>query len=125
MQTLFALGVGFALGGFFYMYMYNKKNHKRRTFSRISGGGFRYTSRSVETGIGSDSIISQMEFLFKRDGKVVVEFIDNEEIHLTTLGTLKDELVDDKLDEMKKLIKENLSQDQINPHAEEVGGKNG
>lgn len=108
LQTLFALGVGFVLGGFFYMYMYNKKIHRRKSYSRISGGGFRYTSRSGEKGITSDSIISQMQFLYKRDGKVVVDFMDDEEIHLTTLETLKDEFADAKLNDIKDLIKESL-----------------
>lgn len=108
MQTLFILVIGFVLGGTFYMYMYNKRIYKRKSYSRISGDGFRYSSRSGENGESSDSIISQMQFLYKRDGKVVVDFIDDEEIHLTTLGTLKDELVDAKLKDIKNLIKESL-----------------
>jgi len=108
LQTLFILGVGFALGGLFYMYINNKHTHKRKSYSRMSGEGFRYSNRPGEGGVTSEAIISQMQFLYKRDGKVVVEFVDDEEIRLTTLGTLKDELADEKLSDIKNLIKESL-----------------
>lgn len=108
MQTLFALTVGFVLGAMFYMYMYNRHTHKRRTYSRIKGEGFSYTSRSGEEGESSDSVISQMEFLYKRDGKVVVEFIGDDSIHLTTLGSLENELVEEKLSDIKSLIRDSI-----------------
>jgi hypothetical protein len=49
-----------------------------------------------------------MQWLYKRDGKVVVEFIDDEEIHMTSLGTLKDDTENAKLNELKELIKKSL-----------------
>lgn len=108
MQTLFAIGFGFVLGALFYMYMYNKRIHKRKFYKRLHRtGSFRLTGKN-ETGVSSDSLISQMQWLYMKDGKVVVEFVDDDEIHFTTLGTLKDELTDERLNGIKELIKNNL-----------------
>lgn len=83
-------------------------------YSRIAAeDGFSYSSRSTDDGVRSDSIISQMQFMYERDGKVVVEFITDEIIHLTSLGTLKNDLENAKLEEIKDLIKKNITPSQV------------
>ena len=65
-------------------------------------------SSKNEEGVSSDSVVNVLQSLYKRDGKVVVEFIDDEEIHMTSLGTLKDDTENAKLNELKELIKKSL-----------------
>jgi len=113
--TLLALGVGFALGCIFNIYMSRRlkklslKGDKRHYYSRIvRDNGHSFSSNSGSTEISSDAILSSMQDLFKRDGRVVIDFIDEEEIHCTSLKTIKVESVEAKLDEIKELIRENL-----------------
>ena len=108
MQIVFTLLFGFVLGALFYMYMYDKHVHKRKFYTRLSRDGSYRLSSKNETGVSSDSLISKMQWLYKKDGRVVVEFIDDEEIHMTSLGTLKDELANEKLNDIKELIKKSL-----------------
>lgn len=114
-QILLALGVGFGLGVIFIFFMsrrYKKsslKGTKRKYSSRIvRDNGFSFSANSGGVEISSDAIISSMQDLFKRDGRVVIDFIDEEEIHCTSLKTIKMESVEARLDEIKDLIRENL-----------------
>lgn len=86
-----------------------KKQKKRKYFSRIGRvDGFEHTSTSGDEEVSSDEILSMIEWLYKRDGKVVIDFINEDTIQLTSLETVTDRKIDDKLVKIKNLIKENL-----------------
>lgn len=88
--------------------MFNKKN-KREYYYRIArNGDFRQSGSSGDRKVSSDNILATIQSLYERDGKVVVDFIDDETINLTTLNTYKDDELEERLDEIKQVIKDKL-----------------
>lgn len=110
MYTVFIFLIGIAIGGSsIFFILKSQKDKKRHRFSRISIGGLlKYSSNSTGKGVTSDDILSHMQFLYKNYGKVAIEFMDDDEIHLTSLETLKDKQSEAKLDEIKEMIKKIL-----------------
>lgn len=90
--------------------MFNKKS-KRRFSVRISenGGSSQYSSSSGNDKISSDEILAEIQWLYERNGEVVVDFINDEKIELTSLNTVKDDRIESKLNEIKRIIRNNLN----------------
>lgn len=86
------------------------KQNKRTYYARISrAGDFSHSSSSGDKKVSSDEILSSIQWLYERDGKVVIDFIDDETIQLTSLNTIEDDKLEIKLNEIKELIRDNLS----------------
>lgn len=90
--------------------LFKKQQMKRKTSTRLSEEGtVYYSSNSGDAQKTSDEILSSIQWLYQRAGKVVIEFIDDEEIRLTSLDSIKDDETETKLEEIKSIIKESLS----------------
>lgn len=82
---------------------------KRRSFTtRIArGDSYSSSSKSIKK-VSSDDILNTIQEMFKRDGRVVIDFIDDEEISLTSLKTIERDVVEFKLEEIKDIVRKSL-----------------
>ncbi|MEM5009315.1 hypothetical protein WKH57_01210 [Niallia taxi] len=85
--------------------MFNKQS-KRTYFGKIGRGDeYSYTANSADKKISSDEILKSIQYLYERDGEVVIDFIDDESIQVKSLKTLRDDEVESKLNRITRLIK--------------------
>lgn len=82
--------------------MFNKK--KRKYNSRIAPiNGFSINGNSG--GLNSDDVLANIQELFKKYGRVVINFIDDDIISVTSLKTVYNDSLEYKLDEIKEDIR--------------------
>lgn len=89
--------------------MFNKQS-KRTYYGRITSDDDSYTANSGDKKISSDEILKSIQYLYERDGAVVIDFIDDESIQVKSLNTVKDDEVQIKLNRINKLIKNYISE---------------
>lgn len=82
--------------------MFNKK--KRKYNSRIAPtSGFSVSGNS--DGLNSDDILNNIQDMFERYGRIVINFIDDDCISVTSLKTVYNDSLEYKLDEIKDEIR--------------------
>lgn len=83
--------------------MFNK--HKRKYNSRIAPtNGFSINGNSE--GLNSDEILHNIQGLFEKHGRIVINFIDDESISVTSLKTVYNDSLEYKLEEIKDDIRD-------------------
>lgn len=82
--------------------MFNK--NKRKYNSRIEPTSGFSVSGSSE-GLNSDDILNNIQKLFEKHGRVVINFIDDDCISVTSLTTVYNDSLEYKLDEIKDEIR--------------------
>lgn len=82
--------------------MFNKK--KREYNSRIAPTNGFSVSGNTE-GLNSDEILHNIQELFKKHGRIVVNYIDDDSISVTPLTTVYNDSLEYKLEEIKDDIR--------------------
>lgn len=80
---------------------------KRKYITRISHRGFKSIGESPKK-VGSEEILEVIQKMYDKEGSIVINFIDNETISITSLKTIKNYEVENKLEEIKDLIRDGL-----------------
>lgn len=84
-----------------------KKKIKRKYITRIAHRGFKSVGESSEN-IESEEILEVIQKMYDKEGSIVINFIDNDTISITSLKTIKNNEVENKLEEIKDLIRDKL-----------------
>lgn len=93
------------------MFTFGEKRQKRRYRERQSRNGFTFRQSSTGTNkISSDEILESLQWLFDANGRIVIEWIDEDEINVTTLDSARDTELENSLEEMKEIIKAAIKQ---------------
>lgn len=83
--------------------MFNKK--KRKYNSRIAPtNGFSVIGNS--DGLNSNDILHNIQELFKKHGQIVINYIDDDSISITSLKTIYNDSLEYKLEEIKDDIRD-------------------
>ncbi|WP_252251225.1 hypothetical protein [Clostridium sp. VAP52] len=89
--------------------MFVKAKKKRKYFSRIAPNyGYSYTSGSTE--LSSDDILDAIQDLFERHGRIVIDFINNSDISVTSLKTVENDKIEYTLSDIRDDIRKVLNE---------------
>ena len=90
--------------------IFNKKKWKFQTrvtkgdyYSAIGGNG--------DSKASSDDILDVIKNLYDKEGPVVIDFMEDDYISITTKGTVLNDDIEYKLEEIKEIIRKNLIKD--------------
>lgn len=75
---------------------------------RIASEGVTWLQKNFSTPISSEDILTEIEWLYEQHGKVVIDWIDDESIHLTSLDTVQADQTEEKLNEIKEMIRHKI-----------------
>lgn len=81
---------------------------KRKYSTRISRGDSFTLTGGTSKEVSSDDIMEVIQSMFKKEGRVVIDFIDDENISITSLKTIQSDNIEYKLDEIKDMIRKNV-----------------
>lgn len=85
--------------------MFKKK--KRTYYSRISRDDcYCFTANSGNEGSTSDEILDAIQRLYEKDGQIVIDFINDGSIEVKSLNTLKDDIIESKMNEIRDIVRE-------------------